>query len=72
MWLQRLSDRLRIGLFNWDDEPAVIAIGAEDLGVDLTGKRIVDLWTGEDLNLQIGGSTIGLAPHTSRVIEIID
>jgi hypothetical protein len=67
--VQKLDDRLRIGLFNWKDTDETIELTDEAGGFNIRGKRMVDFWTGEEINA--GKHTFNLLPHTCKVLEVM-
>jgi hypothetical protein len=69
IWVQKLDDRLRIGLFNWKDTDETIELTDEAGGFNIRGKRMVDFWTGEEINA--GKHTFNLLPHTCKVLEVM-
>jgi alpha-galactosidase len=70
VWVQKLDDRLRIGLFNWNDTDETVELADEIGGFNIAGKSMADFWTGEGISS--GGRTFKLQPHTCRVLEVMD
>lgn len=68
VWVQRLPGRVRLGCFNWADEPRTLAVSLYEAGIAavVAGE---DFWTGETVPVEGDALTVALSPHHCRVVE---
>jgi hypothetical protein len=66
-WLRPWDDGFLLGLFNFDDSPAVIALSARDVRRLGDVESATDIWSGEGLAFDAGAFRVELAAHRSRV-----
>lgn len=69
IWIQKLPEFTRVGLFNWNDIPSQIRLQETALGISIHDASAKDFWSEETLSLT-EGMAFDLAPRTCRILEI--
>ena len=60
-----------VALFNWGDEPAEVAFGFDELGLEAdAGYLVYEFWGGKFLGLHHDGFAATLAPRSSQLLAV--
>lgn len=70
IWVQKISNKTRVAIFNWEDYEKNIELDFEYIGVEVSAKIINDFWTGESINVNKSKQSFQLQPHSCKVLEI--
>jgi hypothetical protein len=69
-WLRPATDGWLLGLFNWADESATIALSERDLRRIGNVRQARDVWSGETLEWGRGQFAVEIPAHHSRVFRL--
>lgn len=68
-WLAREKDGWFLGVFNWEEDPAVLRIDLPTLGID-PAASITTFWDGKPVQPRDGAIALELAPRASEGFRI--
>jgi len=69
IWKLELPERTVFGFFNWIDEASETTWALANLEMAAGTYRLLDLWSGTNLQQDAGKVKLSMPPHTVRLIE---
>jgi len=69
VWIQVLKEKIRIGLFNWDDKAKTVSVSHKKTGMDCDFNNGINFWTGETFKTAGNNISAKLKPHSCEIIE---
>ena len=69
VWIQVLKEKIRIGLFNWDDKAKTVSVNHKRTGMDCDFNNGINFWTGKIFKTAGNNISAKLKPHSCEIIE---